>query len=195
MEIRPVDDICDARTVEEMRVALRVEQDRGRFPIRFAQKTVRGTGNQPMGRITVLHQFQQCLEPIRGQGEIFPHGRQVVSLAILMSDTEYDQPGEDGLGLLVPMRLLHLSWRAHSQGIGQSGGILVFWIHHDHRALRREQVRNYGANALTCSRGGESQQMGRAVIAEQLAGGRVATNQKAVAGLQAGQLLSVSKLG
>lgn len=93
VEIRPADDIRDARAVQKMRVALRVGQDRGGFPIRLAQKSVGGTGNQPVGGIAVLHQFQKRPEPVRGQGEIFPHGGQIAPVAAFMSDTEHDQPG------------------------------------------------------------------------------------------------------
>ena len=125
VKIRPRQDFGNTRAVQKVRVALCVRQHRGGFAIRLAKEAVGGAGDQPARRIAVLHQLQQCAQFFRGQGEIFPDGGKCPAVAVLVADAEHDQPAEDGLGLLVPVRFRDLSRRVHDQCLCQGGDILT----------------------------------------------------------------------
>ncbi len=89
-------------------MALRVGQDRGGFPVRLAEEAVGCAGNQPARRFAVLHQLQKRFQPIRGQGEIFPDGREVAPVWFFVRHAEHDQPADQRLGFLVPVGIAGL---------------------------------------------------------------------------------------
>lgn len=119
LEIRAGRRFGDPGTVQKMRVALCRRHDRGGFPVGLAEEAVGGAGDQPACRIAVLHQLQQGAELLRRQGQIFPDGGEGFAPVILMRDGEHDQPGEQRLGLFVPMRFRDLSRRVHDQRLSQ----------------------------------------------------------------------------
>jgi len=222
-------------------VALRVGQHRSGFPIRLAKEAVGGAGNQPARCIAVLHQLQQRAELFRGQGEIFPDGGEGAPVAVLVADAKHDQPAEDGLGFLVPMRFRNLSRRVHHKRLCQAGRILAqieavrcetvervvgdrghpanlkriedmdrsepppgfpgdpcilaLGVDDQYRAFRCQQVGDHGADAFPGPCRGEGDQMGRAVIAQQPPGARIAPDQKTILALEFLQLLAAGKAG
>lgn len=97
MEIRPRHHFGNSWAIEEMGVALNVRQDQGSFPFRLADKLVCGASHQAIRCITILHQLEQRRHPIRGQGEIFPHGSKVMLRRFFMRHTEHDKTGQKGL--------------------------------------------------------------------------------------------------
>lgn len=109
----------NARAVEKMGMALCVGQHRCGFPVGLAEMPVGGSRNQPAGRVAVGHQAKQIARPVRGQGEIFPQCRRTAALRVLMGNTEHDQPGQQGFGLLIPVGLADLSRRIGDQRLGQ----------------------------------------------------------------------------
>jgi hypothetical protein len=79
----------------------------------------------PPAASAVLHQLQKGAELLGRQGQIFPHRGEGFAILILMGHGEHDQPGQQRLGLFVPMRFRLLAGRVHHQGFGQRGGILA----------------------------------------------------------------------
>src|SRR3546814_14599475 len=63
-------------------------------------------------------------------------------------------------------------------GASSDAGVLALGVDADHRAVDDQQVGNDGAHTLAAARGGHGQEMGGAVIAQQLAGPAGSTNQK-----------------
>src|SRR3546814_6921289 len=55
-------------------------------------------------------------------------------------------------------------------GASSDAGVLALGVDADHRAVDDQQVGNDGAHTLAAARGGHGQEMGGAVIAQQLAG-------------------------
>ena len=74
-------------------------------------------------------------------------------------------------------------------------GILALGVDDQDRAFRRQQVRDHGADAFPgpCRREGD--QVGRAVIAQQPSGVRIASDQQPVSALEFLQLLAVGEAG
>src|SRR3546814_10100502 len=63
-------------------------------------------------------------------------------------------------------------------GAGGDAGVLALRVDADHRAVDGQQIGNDGAYALAAARRGHGQEMGGAVIAQQLAGSEGSTNQE-----------------
>src|SRR3546814_20417862 len=63
-------------------------------------------------------------------------------------------------------------------GAGGDAGVLALRVDADHRAVDGQQIGNAGAYALAAARRGPGQEMGGAVIAQQLAGSEGSTNQE-----------------
>ena len=96
----------------------------GGLPVGLAAVAIGSPGHQAVGGLACLHAVEQFLEVVRGEGEPGAQGPQVALLRRLLGNDVQDQPGDQRLGLLVPVRLTHRARGVVDEGVGQRRGFL-----------------------------------------------------------------------